>query len=139
MTALADATGNYLRIALEAPESDITITVSASAHDSQLGHSIVINPDYLLFTKAADEWEQEVVGLSMLRQMTNRPSYHHLQELGESIVPYVLDRLRAQPSVRWCYLLCDITGENPVDESDRGSVPAMANAWQQWGASRGHS
>ena len=93
-------------------------------------------PDRERFRKLADQWEYETVLLSSTEQVTEHPAHQEIVSMGEPVVPLILDRMQSQGG-HWFHALRDITGADPVDPDDRGNVPAMQEAWLDWGERNG--
>ena len=93
-------------------------------------------PDREWFRKLADQWEYETVLLSSTDQVTEHPVHQEIVSMGEPVVPLILERMQSQGG-HWFHALRDITGADPVDPEDRGNVPAMQEAWLDWGERNG--
>jgi hypothetical protein len=65
------------------------------------------------------------------------PAYQEIIGMGERVVPLLLAELRREPD-DWFWALHAITGANPVPAARGGSLPAMAEAWIQWGVEKGY-
>jgi hypothetical protein len=88
------------------------------------------------FRTLAAEWDEETGHLSSINQIAMHPAYQQIIGIGPAVVPLLLrdlDRTHAH----WFWALTAITGDNPVSREDRGNVPRMAEAWLEWGRSRG--
>ena len=93
-------------------------------------------PDREYFQELADRWEYETVLLSSTDQITEHPAHQEIVSMGDPVVPLILDRMQSQGG-HWFHALRDITGADPVDPDKRGNVPAMQEAWLDWGKRNG--
>ena len=93
-------------------------------------------PDRERFRKLADQWEHETVLLSSTDQVTEHPAHLEIVSMGEPVVPLILERMQSQGG-HWFHALHAITGADPVDPDKRGNVPAMQEAWLDWGERNG--
>ena len=91
-----------------------------------------------VFDRLADEWEFETALLSFSDQAAGHPAHHAIVGMGEPVVPLILARMRSQGG-HWFHALQAITGANPVKLSERGNIPAMQAAWQEWGKLNGYA
>ncbi|MBI1851775.1 MAG: hypothetical protein HYR85_15650 [Planctomycetes bacterium] len=88
------------------------------------------------FDALAEWWRAETRHLSSVTQMVTHPAYQRIIGKGQVVVPILLRELRKRPD-HWFWALKAITGEDPVRPEDRGKLPAMANAWLEWGRTHG--
>lgn len=89
------------------------------------------------FRRLATEWQAAVAHVSSISDMVTHPRYREIVALGVEAVPLILEDLRREPGF-WIWALEEMTGENPVPAQDEGDLTAMARAWVEWGAARGH-
>lgn len=90
------------------------------------------------FTELADRWEKDTVFLSNSDRKAAHPAHREIVDMGESMVPLILERMRSQGG-HWFYALRAITGANPIQPADRGNVSAMQEAWLEWGRFNGYA
>jgi hypothetical protein len=64
-------------------------------------------------------------------------AYQKIIGLGAAAVPLLLAELRREPD-DWFWALHAVTGADPVPEANRGNLPAMTEAWLQWGREKGY-
>ena len=64
-------------------------------------------------------------------------AYQKIIGMGTPVVGLILQDLKRQPD-HWFWALRSITGENPVEPSNRGRVGEMATAWLEWGRQNGY-
>ncbi len=88
------------------------------------------------FEQLAAAWKCKAQFLSSPKEMAALPEYRRIVELGQGVIPLLLDELRVSPSF-WFSALRELTGEDPVDDTVRGKVDKMAEAWVLWGESKG--
>ena len=89
-----------------------------------------------LFARLADDWRRDTRFLSATSAIATHPAYQRIVGLGPQGIPLVLDEMQRRPG-QWFWALASLTGENPVPPDDRGRVPAMTDAWLQWGRDNG--
>ena len=87
------------------------------------------------FQALAQQWKSECAFLSSTSAMLAHPAYQAIVDLGQPIVPLLLQDLEKEP-VHWFEALKAITGEDPVATDDWGNIRAMTAAWLAWGRSR---
>ena len=90
------------------------------------------------FQKLAEQWEEETFFLSRSDRAVAHPVHQEIINLGQPIVPLILERMRSRGG-HWFEALQEITGEDPVSPADYGNIAAMQNAWLQWGEDRGYA
>lgn len=64
------------------------------------------------------------------------PAYRAIVQLGPAVVPLLLADL-AESGRPWYSALRELTGDNPVPDSDRGKIQAVTDRWLAWGRERG--
>ncbi len=82
------------------------------------------------------QWKRETLLSSSGTEITNHPAYQGIIEMGPSVVPFILIKLKEDPQHLF-YALFKITGENPVKPSHVGKLTKMKEDWLKWGASKG--
>ena len=95
-------------------------------------------PDPETFRKLADQWEEDTIYLSNLRQAARHPAHQEILDMGAAAVPLILKRLKDKGG-HWFSTLRTITAADPVTAEDRGNVPAMTAAWLEWGKRNGYA
>ncbi len=90
------------------------------------------------FEELADQWEEETFLLSRSDRAIAHPVHREIINLGQPVVPLILERMRAQGG-HWFEALQQITGEDPVSPADYGNIAAMQNSWLQWGEDHGYA
>ena len=90
------------------------------------------------FRQLADHWEEETKYLSNPRQIAQHPAHQEILDMGTSAVPLILKRLKDQGG-HWFSTLRAITATDPVPPQDRGNVPAVTEAWLEWGKRNGYA
>lgn len=83
----------------------------------------------------AEEWRRATRFQSSLDRITGHPAYRQIIQLGEEVVPLILQELKRRPEP-WFAALREITQADPVRPEERGDIRAMADAWVRWGRSR---
>ena len=89
------------------------------------------------FQELAAWWEAKTVFISNSQRARFHPAHEAIVNLGQPVVPFILERMRAQGG-HWFEALEQITGENPVPIGSHGNIEAMQRAWLQWGEEHGH-
>ena len=84
------------------------------------------------FADLAREWRKGRKLTSSVGKMIAHPAYRAIISLGAAVVPYILKDLAVEPD-HWFIAPHAITGADPVEEKERGILPAMAKAWLRWG------
>ena len=82
-------------------------------------------------------WREETGPLSSPTRKAAHPAYQQIIEMGESAIPLILQDMQDQPG-HWSMALQAITGENPVPKIAAGHVIQVADAWTEWGRSKGY-
>jgi hypothetical protein len=88
--------------------------------------------DYISrFFRLLRRWRAETAYSSSAPEMFTHPAFIQIVGMGDKVVPLIVAELRRQPD--WILgALPQITGENPIANSDRGDLYAMAAAWIEW-------
>ena len=106
---------------------------------NQYAHAADIEPaDLERFQELADQWEEETFFLSRSDRAIAHPVHQEIINLGQPVVPLILERMRSQGG-HWFEALQQITGEDPVSPADYGNIAAMQNSWLQWGEDLGYA
>ena len=79
-----------------------------------------------------EQWEEETGGLSSPRKLLENWAYRRVVEMGWEAVPIMLRELQSGRGY-WYSALTEITGEDPTDESMRGRLWLIKEAWLDWG------
>jgi hypothetical protein len=88
------------------------------------------------FQRLAGEWKQKSRFLSNTAQMALLRPYQAIIGMGMPVVPLILEELKREPD-QWYWALEAITEENPVPADALGNARRTAQAWIEWGRSRG--
>lgn len=75
--------------------------------------------------------------MSLMSDVVMNKAYQQIIGMGAPVVELILQDLKREPD-HWFWALRSITGENPVEEGDRGRVGKMAEAWLEWGRRNGY-
>ncbi len=89
------------------------------------------------FRRLVDEWRRKRGVTSNLTHLVMHSAYQQIIGMGPDAVPFLLRELEQTPD-HWFWALKVITGEDPVAETDRGSLKKMTKAWLEWGRKRGY-
>lgn len=90
------------------------------------------------FDELAEQWERETVFLSSSERASKHPAYQEIIGMGKQAAPLILERMQAERG-HWFIALRGITGANPVKHAERGNIPAMQEAWLEWGERNGYA
>ena len=89
------------------------------------------------FRFLADTWERDVAYLSSAAARLNHPAYREIVKLGKDVIPLML-RDMEDKHTHWFFALEEITGADPVPESDAGNIPKIVQAWLGWAKEHGY-
>lgn len=76
-------------------------------------------------------WYENTIFASSVDDFRTAPEIREIASFGYSAAPKIVQELREQPSYLFLSLEM-ITGENPIEDQDRGNVEAMCKAWISW-------
>ena len=82
-------------------------------------------------------WKSERPPVSSLRRIMALPAYKELVAIGPEAVPYLLAEVKNDPDHLFL-ILSAITKVDPVPPQSRGKIHEMADAWLEWGKSKGY-
>ena len=82
------------------------------------------------FNDLYEEWRKESRFDSSIGDPDHK-CYDKIVKLGVRVVPYIISKLKEEPSFILAALI-RITGENPIKEENRGIVKKMADDWIDW-------
>ena len=89
------------------------------------------------FERLSTEWRADRPRGTDVAQMVEHPAYKRIIDMGPAAIPLILRELDREVD-HWFWALHELTGADPVPEDDKGDLPAMAEAWLNWGKSKGH-
>ncbi len=89
------------------------------------------------FRDLVRQWKATTLFTSSGTEMALHPAYQQIIGMGKEALPLILAELKREED-HWLWALKSITGEDPVPEADRGSVPKMTGAWLQWAQKHGY-
>jgi len=90
------------------------------------------------FADLAEQWRRETRLISNISKKALHPAYQQIIGMGEAAVPLILRGIEKNGPDDWFWALTSITGANPITESISGNIPAMTEAWLQWGRQAGY-
>jgi hypothetical protein len=107
--------------------------VQEFAFDAFKDYTSAVTTETLIqkFERLADTWQKETALASSIGLIQANPSYLRMIAMGKDALPLIFQRMRHNPD-HWFIALNAITGENPVQEADRGDVEAMTESWLRW-------
>jgi hypothetical protein len=89
------------------------------------------------FRRLEATWLAEVGFSSSPTELCSHPAFQEIIRLGPAVVPLMLRDLEERPRL-WVWALPEITGADPVVESERGNIRKMSEAWLHWGREHGY-
>lgn len=89
------------------------------------------------FRELAETWRRQKGGTSSVMRKAMIPAYQQIIAKGPDIIPLILRELERAPD-HWFWALEFLTGNNPVNDVDRGNIDKMTAAWVRWGKEQGH-
>lgn len=138
------ATLSQIRENVRRFEYELGKSIFRTAMEAEEGSSTSSSPEVLTpllnahFQILANTWKEATRYLSNQKQKCSHPAYQEIIKMGRSALPFILSDLKESMS-DWFWALTAITGENPIPEHDWGKVPAMTEAWLQWGSAKGYN
>ena len=106
--------------------------------DAKHGGSMDVEPaDRERFRELADRWQKETFFHSNSALKIAHPAFQEIVNMGPSIVPLILERMRSQGG-HWFEALQQLTGARPVPPESRGRIKEMTQAWLEWGERNGY-
>lgn len=88
--------------------------------------------DYVgVFLRLLRTWRHKTLTESSTDKILLHDEFRQIVELGEKVIPLIVDEIRIHPDHLMAALLL-ITDEDPVPEAARGDFLEMANAWIAW-------
>ena len=119
-----------------APE-DVWIYCPEGPVDHINPQSLISEPqeDWMEFRRLVGQWKTQRGVLSSVTQSALCPAYQSIIAMGRRAVPLILRQMKSEGSDpdQWFWALQVITGEQPVEDEDRGNYRKMAHAWLDWG------
>ena len=88
------------------------------------------------FEELYNDWQIGTLFISSSTEITLHKSLQRIIGLGYRVVPFLLEKLRAEP-VHVFNALAAITWEEPVPKEYIGNVEKMREYWLEWGMFRG--
>ena len=89
------------------------------------------------FQRLSREWRAGRPRGVDVAQMVEHPAYQRIIDMGAPAIPLILRELDREVD-HWFSALHALTGADPVPESGRGNLSAMAEAWLNWGRGEGY-
>ena len=88
------------------------------------------------FKRLARIWEERTCVLS--DGGVKDPLYKEITEMGEAVIPLMLQDFVDGDYRHWFKALYDITNESPITYEIAGRIELMAKAWIKWGKEKGY-
>jgi hypothetical protein len=89
------------------------------------------------FNELADEWQSDTRFSSSPQQIASHPAYLRIIGFGDRSVALILNDLRQRDGL-WFVALRAITGASPAPAAVAGNMPAIRDAWLDWGRRHGY-
>ncbi|MGH7169480.1 MAG: hypothetical protein ACRELF_28900 [Gemmataceae bacterium] len=89
------------------------------------------------FRRLEASWRADTGHLSSSSKIIGHPAFREIIRMGPAVVPFMLRDLEQQPRL-WVWALPEITGDDPVQVSDRGDILKMTAAWLCWAKEHGY-
>lgn len=89
------------------------------------------------FEKLKNQWKEETSDFSRIRYIIAHPAYEEIIEMGEEVLPFILEDFCCENPANWFFALQKISKECPVHKTDWGDIPKMTAAWLKWGEKKG--
>jgi hypothetical protein len=83
-----------------------------------------------IFDKLYKKWREETQFDSFIGDPHHK-SYEIFLKYGYKVVPYIITKLKEEPSLIFVALI-RITIENPIKHENRGNIKKMAEDWIEW-------
>ncbi|WP_369723073.1 hypothetical protein AB8Z38_03030 [Bradyrhizobium sp. LLZ17] len=96
---------------------------------------VLVDHDWALFQELVRQWHSQRGTTSSPLDMAMCPAYQQMLAMGERAVPLILKQLELESDDpdHWFWALNFLTGEDPVQDEDRGNMRKMSAAWLRWG------
>ncbi len=89
------------------------------------------------FSQLARQWHGDTAVVSSTTTIFNHPAYLEIIAIGKDAIPLILKDLYDNGG-DWFAALSQLTGEDPVRESDYGFMRRMKAAWLRWADENGY-
>jgi hypothetical protein len=89
------------------------------------------------FRRLEAAWQDDTAHLSSYTAIVEHPAFQEIIKMGPAVVPLMLCDLEERPRL-WVWALPEITGTNPVPESDGGKIAKTSEAWLRWAKENGY-
>jgi len=89
------------------------------------------------FHDALERWQNATATSSLLEDKRSHPLYRRIVDMGEDVIPLILEEVGIRPSLIFT-ALHDITGADPILPEHRGRVGDMIRDWIDWGVQHGY-
>lgn len=111
--------------------------IDMTASMSSVCYSTLAYLDCARFEELADRWEDETGHFSSPLRKTKHPCFADMLEIGHSIIPWVMKRLKAR-TVFW-YLILERIGSDPPRIDAAGDMNKLRRLWLEWGRKNGYA
>ncbi len=95
---------------------------------------------HLKFKMLVKQWRIERGVTSSTTKMVLCSAYQQIIGMGKPAIPLILQELAAEEEDpdHWFWALTSITGQQPLNDEDRGDNVRMAEKWLNWGRRNGY-
>ena len=107
-----------------------------NSHDNFIGHSVQSEKYYNeqlknRFLDLKRRWKSATILSSNSDEIINNPNYIQIINLGNDIIPFILEDLEVTND-HWFVALNKLTNINPISPNHFGNVIQMKNDWLTW-------
>jgi hypothetical protein len=133
--------GIFNPLELRVPESNPELSASLQAactiigspiQESEISDSLKEEFEALVY-----RWKKDTQFSSTMIDIAMHPAYQQIIGMGPCAIVLILKKLSSELD-HWFWALNAITREDPVPEESHGNIKAMAQAWLDWGKSKGY-
>lgn len=123
------------------PSSTTSELLRELATKKSVGNGSVLPPPSVRsteqeFLELVSEWKTAVHFSSSLTEMLRHDAYRRIVAMGTRVVGLLIHEMATDPD-HWGPALTEITGAQPIQESDAGNLRKIAEAWVRWGREHG--
>ena len=83
------------------------------------------------FLDLKSKWKSDTIFSSNSDEIVNNPNYIKIIDLGEDVIPFILEDLQVTNN-HWFVALKNLTNVDPTEPNHRGDIIALKNDWLTW-------
>lgn len=84
------------------------------------------------FNKLSDKMIEETYIQSSLGNIMRNENYIKLKEMGNDIVPFLMEKINNESGISYLMLMSGIVGSIDVPESHKGDIVLLKEDWNKW-------